>query len=146
MHFVLMMSMTPRGVIVVVAILVIAAIVLSTESLRKRRRIVKRYDLLLRTGHGCLPWLITGSGMIILLRVITLHSTIYQDSVVLMSLREIIALNMSITSVSSSDIDGITAATTETKIRWIKRKIRLSTTSKTLVLMPGTNKINAARK
>ena len=55
MQFVLMMSTNPREVIVVVANLVIAATEVFTEPLRKRIRIVMRYDLLLRTGHGYLP-------------------------------------------------------------------------------------------
>ena len=42
-------------VIVAVAIPVFAAIAVSTETLRKKSMIVMRYDLLLRTSHGCIP-------------------------------------------------------------------------------------------
>ena len=48
-------DVTVHGVIVALAIPVIAAIVVYTETLRKRSRIVMCYDLLLRTRHGCLP-------------------------------------------------------------------------------------------
>ena len=54
-QIVLMMSMALRGVIVAVAILVIAAVVVSTKPICEKSRIVKRYDLLLRTGHVCPP-------------------------------------------------------------------------------------------
>ena len=50
----------------------------------------------------------------------------------------IIALSMSITSMSFSDIDGITATTTDKNSRWRNRGIRLSPTSKKLVVMPGS--------
>ena len=48
---IVMMLMTLRGVIVAVAIPVIATIELSTGTLVKRSRIVMRYDLLLKTIH-----------------------------------------------------------------------------------------------
>ena len=55
---IVMMSMTLCGVIVAVAIPVIVAVVASTETLRKRGKVVMRYDLLLRTSHVCLPVII----------------------------------------------------------------------------------------
>ena len=57
---VMMMSMTLRGVIAAVAIPAIAAIVVPVlmSALRKRRRIETRYDLLLKTNHGCLIYAI----------------------------------------------------------------------------------------
>ena len=50
---IVMMSMTLRGVIVAVANPVIAAIAVSTETIRKRSRIVMLSDLLLSASHGC---------------------------------------------------------------------------------------------
>ena len=54
------MPMTLHGVFVSVAILVIAAIVVSLIILtvRKRSKIVTRSDLLLKANNGCLPNLI----------------------------------------------------------------------------------------
>ena len=107
---VMMMSMTLRGVIAAVAIPVIAAIVVPAlmSALRKRRRIETRYDLLLKKLHGCLLYAIGESGMVVPLGVVGSH---------FLSVRKTIALSMSTTSMSFSDIDGTTVTATETKVR-----------------------------
>ena len=79
----------------------------------------------LRSNSKNKPWGLLnatlGSDIVIRLGIIGSHLSICQDSRVLMSVRVVIALNMSIPSMSFSDIDGNTATTTETKFRWCRR-------------------------
>ena len=70
--------------------------------------------------------------MVILLGLAKSHSLILQDSMVLTSVRYTIALSMSTTSMSFSDIDGTMAIATETKFRWRRRGTLSSATSKML--------------
>ena len=74
--------------------------------------------------------------MLISLIAVEPHFLIRQDSMVLMSVRKIIALNMSATSMSSLDINGTMAITNETNSRWLKRGTRLSPALRTSVVMP----------
>ena len=75
--------------------------------------------------------------MVIPLGVVGSHSLIRQKSMVLMSVRKIIALSMSTTSISFSDIDGTTATATETKVRWCRRRTLLSASLKMLAARFG---------
>ena len=117
--FLVTIPMTLHDFIVAIAIPVIGEIdgPLLISARRKRSKIVTCYDLLLKINNGCLLNEIRGSGMLVPPRVFGSHSSIRQDFMILMSVRVIIALNMSITSMSYSDIDGVTATATETKSR-----------------------------
>ena len=75
--------------------------------------------------------------MVILLVLAKSHSLILQDSMVLTSVRYTIALSMSTTSMSFSDIDGTMATATETKFRWRRRGTLSLATSKMLAARLG---------
>ena len=72
--------------------------------------------------------------MVVPLEVIGPHYSIRQGSMDLMSVRVVITLNMSFTSVSFSDIDGTTSTATETNFRWFRRGTLSSATLKMLVV------------
>ena len=58
--------------------------------------------------------------MVILLQVIGSHISISQDYIVLMSVRVIIAMNMSITSISVSDIDDFYGNRNQDKVSLVQ--------------------------
>ena len=128
--------MTLHVVIVAVAISVIEAIVVSLLmlALRRRSRIVTSYDLLLKSNRGCIPNAFWSSGMVILLQVIGSHISISQDYIVLMSVRVIIAMNMSITSMPLSEINGTTSISTEARFCWCRSGTLLSEVLKMLAV------------